>query len=294
MKAYQYSLLRYRRSKSAGELVNIGLIMAVSETEDVFHFISPRYGRLSKFFGEFDGKGYKRMVEDLRRHFSEVLRPEEGGDEGETSRQLRLGETIVTRSFDEPGLDDLRPKLVPEPDSCFQWSDTMSGVHPAPEERFRELCHEFILRHEPGSTKRDRRDESKIQSAMTEFLARSEYRDLLKFGERLRGRHDVEHEFLVAWENGTVQVADALSFDYLDRQGIQKKANRWCGTLHNLAENGEDFEFTGVVAPPPKEELFDAFDNACKLVDDMDQTRDLIEENHLEQLERELEADLAG
>ena len=287
MIAYQYSILRYRRSKSAGELVNIGLLMTVPDQGDVFHFVTPRYGRLSKFFGDFEGTGYRRMVDDLRSRLKETLSSDEA-----VPRQLHLKESYVTRHLSSPELQLLKDELISDPESCFQWSEIMSGVHPRPSERFEQLCEEFILQHEPGREKRERRDEKVIQREVKTFLSRVDYRDRLDFGKRLQGRHDVEHEFLVGWKNGKVQVLDALSFDYLDKQGIERKANQWCGLLTNLAADGHDFQFTGVVAPPPKKELYGAYDNACALVDDMEQTRSLVEEDDLNELDREIARDL--
>jgi hypothetical protein len=290
MKAYQYSILRYRRSKSAGELVNIGLIMAVPEDQRVLHFITPRYARLSQFFGDFESSGYRTMVDDLKRHFKEVLRPEEGPRD--EARQLDLGEYVVTRDYEHPELEPLRPKLVDGAESCFQWSDVMSGIHPKPEKRFEELRMEFITQHEPGQDARAREDEDAIQRYLASHLRSTEWASQIEFQRRLTGKHGTQHVFLAAWENGKTQVLDAVSFDYLEKTSIERKANRWCGTLHNLSTDGEDFEFTGVVAPPPQRDLFGAFDNALKLIGDMEQTRDLIRNNELEKLDRELAADL--
>lgn len=290
MKAYQYSILRYRRSKSAGELVNIGLIMTVPDEGDVLHFITPRYARLSQFFGDFESSGYRTMVDDLKRHFKEVLRPEEG--QSDERRQLDLGEYVVTREFESPELEPLRPKLVSGAESCFQWSDVMSGIHPRPEARFQELRAEFITQHEPGQDASERESEDTIQQFLASHLRNTPWAPRIDFGHLLRGRHGFEHKFFAAWENGKTQVLDAVSFDYLDKTNIDRKANQWCGTLHNLATDGEEFQFTGVVAPPPRRDLFSAYDNALKLIDDMAQTRNIIERDKVEKLDRELAADL--
>ncbi len=288
MKTYQYSILRYRRSKSAGELVNIGLVMAVPDDGAVFHYVTPRYSRLSDFFGGFDSEGYQRLLAELRRHFDDVLQSAAG-----EPRQLDLSEYIATRDLEQPSLDELRTELIPEAESCFVWSDFMSGIHPRPETRFRQLRYEFIGRHEEARKSRERRNENKIQSTVVQYLRHSRFARHLVFDKRLRGKLDVEHTFPVAWQNGTTQVIDAISFDYKNKESIKKKADQWCGTLFNLADNGEDFRFTGVVAPPPERDLFDVFDQACRLIGDMEQTRDLIEEEHIERLDAELAADLS-
>lgn len=286
MKAYQYSLLRYRRSKSAGERVNIGLVMAVPSDNMVLHFITPKYGRLSSFFGDFESKGYKAMIDELRDHFVEVLRAEEGSPD--ESRQLNLGEYVVTRDYDNPAMDKLRPKLLPDVESCFQWSHVMSGIHPKPEKRFQELRYEFIDRHEDAKAGRDRRNEDVIERFVLERLRESKFAPRLSFDRVLFGRREVQHTFPVAWENGVTQVLDAISFDYLHKKDIEQKANTWCGTLLNLSANGADFRFTAVVAPPPDKALYSAYDNACNLISDMKQTRDVVPEAEIDRVESKI------
>lgn len=49
-----------------------------------------------------------------------------------------------------------------------------------------------------------------------------------------------------------------------------------------------------MVAPPPERELFSAYDNACKLLDDMEQTREVVPEDEVERVDGEiLAADLS-
>jgi hypothetical protein len=73
----------------------------------------------------------------------------------------------------------------------------------------------------------------------------------------------------------------------------QQKAKTGCGTLLNLSADSAEFRFTAVVAPPERS-LFSAYDNACKLLDDMEQTREVVPEDEVERVDSEiLAADLS-
>ncbi len=286
MKKFQYSVLRYRRSKSSGELVNIGLMMVIPDEGSIFHFVTTKYARLSRFFGDFDGDGYRKMVNELERHFEDVML-----SDGEP-RQIHFGEYVATHDLEKPSLSKLQPVLVSGPESCFQWSSIMSGIHPRPEQRFQELKREFITRHEESRDGRQRSDESVIQRTVREALKGIPFEDRIVYDKQITGRHHATHTFALSWVNGITHVLDPISFDYLSNGEIEKKANQWCGTLYNL-QDGEDFLFTGVTAPPPKKSLYKAYDQALQLIDEMPQTKALIEMDKAELVREAIERDLA-
>ena len=145
---YQFAILRYRHSASAGELVNIGLVMWVPSEGRILHSLNDRYSRLTSFFAGFDGKfGYRKMVRRLNRHFSDM-------SSGEA--QLKL----FSKSSD--GLNDLLERLIHRDDSSFQWSEIMAGISEKPDERLTELFVEFVTKHMSSGKLVDRRDEDDI------------------------------------------------------------------------------------------------------------------------------------
>jgi hypothetical protein len=148
MKAYHYSLLRYRHNKAAGEFANIGVLMLVEGGPEVFWFVTQRYQRLANFFADFDADGYRTMVGELREQFDALL--------SETSRWGAKAQDLEAKDGElgpigASVLNELMQMLVPEDEACFQWSGVMSGAHPRPDGRFGELCQEFIVRHEENA-----------------------------------------------------------------------------------------------------------------------------------------------
>src|SRR4051794_39758082 len=71
---YQFVLLRYMNNASAGELVNIGVVMWLPRQRRLVFWLNERYGRLSSFFQPFDGSSYRQMVKSLTAHFAAVSR----------------------------------------------------------------------------------------------------------------------------------------------------------------------------------------------------------------------------
>lgn len=285
MKAYNYTILRYRRSKSAGELVNIGLLMMVPDDRQGYRFVNPNFGRLSKFFGDFDGEGYKTMVREFIARIDaelQVLQPQP---------QSALPQVGSFQLPTTPDIKSLRTTIVAGSESCFQWSSIRGGVHPHPEARFQELIEEFLLRHQKNEA-RQRIDEAALISRVEKTLEDQPYREQLT-SKRLRGKHHTEHEFPVSWTNGVTHVLDGISFDLLKPSAIENRAHKWCGMLHNL-NNNEDFQFIGVTAPPPTRDLFNAYERAKKLIGEMEETRDIVDIDDIPNVATIIANDLAA
>lgn len=149
MQSYQYSLLRYRHDRTAGEFANIGVVMLVNGEQRVLHAMTHSYRRLAQFFAGFNAAAYRRMVSELQEHFDAVIRA--WNSQSNELHQASSGENEFDSSGSSNVLEELRRKLVPADESCFRWSDVMSGVHPQPEARFEELYYEFIGRSEVRS-----------------------------------------------------------------------------------------------------------------------------------------------
>lgn len=283
---YQFSVLRFRESKSSGELVNIGLLMLLPGSEEVLHFITPRYSRLSEFFGEFDSNAYSTMRMDLERHFKEFL-----GRESQDGQQLELNSVAQTQEHWDGSLEDLLWILVPEKESCFQWSIIMSGIHPMPHQRFEELKWEFIERHEAKSS-RERKDEQTIRRIIVKQI---EEADLSQYVHQriLDGSHNISHTFPVAWQNGSIQVMDGISFDLLQQGQIQSKALSWYGKLQNFIGTNPEFGFTAIVSPPPERSLYRAYEDACEMLSALEQTRAIYTMDEADRAIDEIRRDVA-
>lgn len=273
MTPYQFVLLRYMNNASAGELVNIGVVMWLPRQKRIVFSLNERYGRLSTFFQPFDGSSYRQMVKNLSAHFAAV------------SREL----TESGRSIENIG--DLLPLLVRDDASCFQWSQAMGGISAEPEAELQDLVAELVERHEVRSS-RQRRDEAEIWSNVEQRLRA---RGLL---QRVQSSVEISspnyaYKFKTGWQNGVRQVLEPISFDYLSAPDVIEKANTWSGRLLNLGK-AADFQMTGVVAPPQRVDLLPVYNQARAILADMPQVRRLLTEDELDLFLPEIERDMAG
>ena len=265
MKSYQFAILRYQHSAATGEQVNVGMALW-SPTEGVLHFfVSERFGRLKKFFGDaFDGHVYRELARDLERRAEQVTEDLQRRQEGD----------LFARA--PSGLAELLVQLVPHNAACFQWSELMGGVAVAPSERFDALLSEFIFRFEPRSS-RPRRTESQVWLAMRGSLRNAGLTDRLEYDVAVHGRHD-SHRFKAGWKNGVQHVIDGISFDHADDETVRDKAHRWWGLLADLHGQSR-FQFTGVVAPPTEPKLRPTYEKALRILREAPSVREIVEED---------------
>lgn len=272
--SYQFAVLRYVHDVSTQEFVNIGLVLWTPHTGKLSFEVSKHYGRLSKFFQNFDGDGYRQLVGNLTGCIKSV------------SAGLDNHELFVAPPRT---IEDLLPKLLPYDDSCFQWSHVMSGITEDPERRFNQLFHDFVLRNEPESP-RELRDEGTIWRYVFERIS--------SLGLATRVQRNVpiitprySYEFKMGWMNGRQQVLEPVSFDLSDSENIKEKANRWVGRLHTLSKNN-DFRMTAVITGPRNPLMGKAFEDGCGILQDSPCIRKLVPESEVDDFINEVRPEI--
>jgi len=81
--------------------------------------------------------------------------------------------------------------------------------------------------------------------------------------------NDVELKFDIAWQNGSLNLVKALSFDLHDNQSIQQKAVTYFGYLNLLDETAKknNFRFDFIVAEPQVRSLYKNYDRAIEILE---------------------------
>ena len=74
MKKYEYSILRYIHDYSCGEYVNIGVMLRHEGSNIIQYKLNKRYGRISNFFNNFEGKKYRNKVDYLEKYLKMLLK----------------------------------------------------------------------------------------------------------------------------------------------------------------------------------------------------------------------------
>jgi hypothetical protein len=275
MKAYHFALLRYVQSASSGERINVGVVMWVPDVHLLLARTNERYGRLSKLFPGFDGATYRQMI----RHVQNRV--------GALSDRLQQIDALQSPPQE---LAEILEAVVPCDDGCLQWSDEMCGLSDSPADRLEELFAEFVTRHEQRQ-ERQRREEADIRVALDTRIREAGLEDSLQWDVRVQSAH-YDYTFQRGWRNGTLQVLEPISLDYLNPADVVDKANVWSGRLYALARDA-DFSLTGVVAPPQDPELQTAFEHAVSILRLARNVRRIVTESEVGTVVREIQEDLA-
>jgi hypothetical protein len=233
MTPYQFALLRYVHDGTAGEFVNVGVVLFDAESRRLLLEISNRYGRASKFFRPFNGTAYRAMLRQVER----TLR--------EAESELREPDMLEPSPHD---LAAILQRILPEEENAFHFSEIMSGISEDVSQRAAELYKEFIQRYEVVE-EIGRRDEEEMRRDIDRRIVGTGLEHKIDFGYLIAAAH-LSHEFHAGWKNGKIQVFEPISFDLLEARSIVDKASDWTGRLYNLTKGGQDFGFSALVAPP--------------------------------------------
>lgn len=278
MKTYQYAILRYMHDVFLGETVNIGVVIFDMQEREVDFLINRNHGRLSDFFKDFNGDGYRKMVKRLAARFEHV--------------SLELKEDQLSLEGRAEDLPTILPLLHPYSESVFRWSEVMAGIDEDLNARLAALYREIVLSNVKEDTKR--RDEGQMREAIARRL--QEHHLLGKMntdGTWIRGSN-YSHRFRFSWENGVRQVLEPISFDMAQPKRIVEKANNWCGKLYNLGDSTGEFAMTGVIAKPQDqdEKVQAAFQRAKLLLRKSPHVRAVVDEDQFERFVPEIESDI--
>ncbi len=88
----------------------------------------------------------------------------------------------------------------------------------------------------------------------------------------------IDHDADLAWQNGTLQLMEFVSMDYLTGKSIQNRCFTTLGQMNALSES-RDFKSTYVMNKPQKKELHKKYDSAKTLIRRQKNTRTILEED---------------
>ncbi|MGC4084433.1 MAG: DUF3037 domain-containing protein [Vicinamibacterales bacterium] len=166
MTPYHFTLLRYVHDAGSEEFANVGVLMWLPESRRVLFRMHERYARLSAFFGNFDGVGYRQMSRVVARRIRALQSEAEEG-------------TLLI----EPAgaIDEIIRRIVPDDSTCFGWSKAMGGIADDAELRLEQLLSEFVTARD-STAPRERRDEAQISERIDDVLNRRGLSGRLAYG----------------------------------------------------------------------------------------------------------------
>lgn len=273
MKPYQFVVLRYVHDVTAGEFVNIGVVLW-SPTDGFFSKVTDRYSRLSAFFPDFDGLAYRALV----RHVTRAL--------NQASKMVSEAQMPLV-STQQPEFAQILNSLVSKDSTVLQWSGVLGGATSDPAARFVALYEEFVGQFEHTEV-RPRRHETQIRTTIDRAFRRHGLVEVSRDITLVTTEYD--HTFPYGWVNGQQHVLEPISLDYLNSTDVIEKANKWTGRLHTLS-HGNTFQFTGVVAAPD-ESLRESYEKAVAILERAPNVRRIVRDSNVDEVAEMIAADL--
>lgn len=270
----QALVVRYAPDPSAGEVLNIGVVV-----------LAPSHG----FFGARFVDSWQRITQAFPKadpvHLRRVASAVERACAAVSGAQLSLASTDdIVAAFHA---------IIPPDDASLQHSSPLSGVTTDPERTLDELFARYVTERARTADREPRRDHEVWREVMS-VLRRHGVLGRLQ-SRTLKGRH-YEEQFEAAWRNGVWNVAKPLSLDLLDGHAIVTKAASWTGRIIALEPQKQSTNVHLVVGVPPasapREVRQASEDGLGLLTENLADLATVVRESEVEQLAVRIKLDL--
>ncbi len=244
---YELALLQFRPDVTSEELLNVGVVGFGPRTGEFHSRITERYSRLKAVYPNLNGSAYRAMAYALQ---------------SKATSLGKSGENGQPRLLDNPNsIEQILQELLPL-EGNFRWSAVRYGVCPDLAERVDEVFGDYVAKHE--QTGRDRIDDDRLWKGVNESAAMRRVAHHVD-KPKVISAQGFTHTFRASWVNGTTQVAEPISLDYVTPSGMVEQAVHWKGIIGVLAE-AQDFRLTAIVTDPPTDDSLAKYNAATALL----------------------------
>ena len=267
MTAYYCRVLRYVNNVFTHEFANIGLMMWIPQSEQIFFHAITRYERISQFFDNFDGKIYRQRIHNLSKSYS------------------RLNSDLGTLRLYKENPSEVFYELLPKDVSCFQWSSPIAGICSKPEQRFEQLFNKYVgvyKLHTPA-------EYDTIWGVVRDELKKHDLYKRVQLDFPMQAAN-FNWPFKISWNNGIRQVLEPIPLAFQRPRKIIDNANIWSGRLALLAKV-HNFKCTAVISNAPTGSTTEAYNEAYAILRNVHSMRNVITENGMSDYIHEIKKD---
>lgn len=259
---YSFSTLRYVHDASAGESLNVGVVLYAPDLQFLRVKYDGRFSRLSEAFAGFDSSTYRKVLLRFEFDIQKLCAPSAG----------------LFQASDRHSLRELLKEVWPDDHLSFQFGPVMTGVASDPAAEVESLFERMV-------TSRYRRDSRQRVTDDDVWLTYSRPLTTKRVTKALHPRifrsESFELEFDHAFKNGAWQALKPMSMDYVEASTLQETAAKWLGFISALKGNSE-LDHVYFLLGSPKDEHRAAFTKAKNILHSVPIDYDLVEENEAE------------
>ena len=272
---YSYALLKYVHDAVTGEFANVGVILFAPEASHIAFKGSPTYGRLSQFFPGMDGDHFRRMIRSIELRAQESSRDVSG---------------LFKADVQERAAFELGNRILPLDDSSLRFAEGGSGVSNDLAATLDRIYERYVERYSRKEQSQRRSDGVVLYTFKRLLVQRKLFANV---PPKVIEAKDYQHEFPIAWKNGSWNVCEPVSFDYSDGSHLIERANTWLGRGVSLNDSREKFKLHLLVGKPRDAKLKNVYQKALNILRKMPLKPELVEEDEAKQFVDPIERDVA-
>lgn len=271
--AYTFSVIRYVHDVVTGEFVNVGVVLYCPAAARLLSSTNQAYRRVSAFFAEIDGDHFRNVMRRLDARLAELDADLVAG--ARPGADLAAGEIIS--------------RVIPRDDSSLQASPGGSGLSADLEATLQQVYERYVTRYIEPAVRQMRSDAAVLGSLKRHLQASHVF---AKVRPITIPTPEYELQFPISWQNGQLNVCDAVSFDFRRSDEIVGKADRWVGRAWQLARTKRGIKVHLIVGRPSDPAMGDKFERAVRVLQEMPGNHHVLPEERSDQLAKEIERDL--
>lgn len=271
--------IRYVHDARVGEFLNIGVVVWSPAASFAGVRFLQGWRRVSAAFPGADLPLLRRIAQAFERRAAEW--------QSQVGAQLQLGPRA--------GVEALVREVVQLDDSSLQLSPVISGLTADAQRTLVELFELYVSGGRQDEPRRTR-DDADVWRTVAQHLVDPALVRRVGKPVVVRSAH-LEQRFEQSWQNGRLNVAQALSLDQLEARSIREKALLWRAKIETLNPAAQDLGVVLVLGLPNAESSAEvrtaALDGLAILTESLQSQAEVITEADAERLARRIAAEVA-
>ena len=274
---YSYATIRYRQDLATGEVLNVGVVVFSSETNEIGVRFPSTYSRLSEAFADFDGAAHRALVSRLQERLKGLAHKS-----GEYLFKL------FNRREEQPDAGAFMRATWPDQGMAYFMGPVAFGVTENLEEELEYLYDRFVRSQYEREEKPIRVDDAQFWNEVQRVLAPRGITRVLR--PKHLGLAEVKFEH--AYKNEKWHVIEPVSLDYSNASDMKGRALTTLGKATAVQKDPELGLFTVVVGKPRRNDNKKIYREAMQLLNDLPVEHRIVEGDKAEAFAEELEAEM--
>lgn len=268
---FYYSLLKYTYSQVLGEVFNVGICFIFPEQSLVVFKYPSSFDRLRHLYHDFSTKTLKNYCKEFEK----------------TAKSISNNQTLQNIQLINNPSELIRQEFLPYDASALRFSEVKTVIRYQNDiEKIIADYTENYLSHYLHKISPKRRDDDYLLSNFRKKLSQKQKGiENYLLGEQEISNDFTSHKFKCAWQNGSLNLVQAISFDLLESDSINQKSSLHYGKIHFLQSEAakQNLRFDLLIGKSQQSNLLKPYEKAIKILKQLEKessyTKIILEED---------------